>query len=103
MGRVPGKTPSYISGDFEWLDDAISVEPTYVILQDMESNAVYQSTEGSRQGTFSHLGVGSFDFCLSNGSLSDDSINGADGKTRRVGFNLRVRSQAENGWGRKCG
>jgi len=94
--RVPGKTPAYISGDFEWIDD-LPADPTFVILQDGEFEPVYESPDGAEEGYFSHLGVGTFHLCLSNGIFGGDDmvVGNADGQTRQVAFNFRVREQAK--------
>lgn len=92
--RVPGKTPSYITGDFEWLDDDLSPDPTFVILQDEDMEPVYESPDGASEGTFTYLGTGTYHLCLSNGAIGGDDIApDSDGETRHVGFNFRVRPQ----------
>ena len=92
--KVPGFIPAYISGDYEWLDDNLSTDPVFVVLHDAEYEALYESEEGAREGTFSYIGYGTYHLCFSNGVLAgDDMVDNSDGKTRSVGFNFRVRPQ----------
>jgi len=103
--RVAPTAPSYISIEFEWIDEELSVDPTFVIFQDNAEphrNVLYESPDGHGEGTFTHFGSGTFELCLSNGkSLSgelgsggDDIISGGgDGEPRHAGFNIHVRQQ----------
>eukprot|EP00560_Eucampia_antarctica_P001581 CAMPEP_0197832070 /NCGR_PEP_ID=MMETSP1437-20131217/13153_1 /TAXON_ID=49252 ORGANISM="Eucampia antarctica, Strain CCMP1452" /NCGR_SAMPLE_ID=MMETSP1437 /ASSEMBLY_ACC=CAM_ASM_001096 /LENGTH=228 /DNA_ID=CAMNT_0043435251 /DNA_START=110 /DNA_END=796 /DNA_ORIENTATION=+ len=117
--KIPENDRSHLSGSFDMLDDDLSASPLSVTVFNHKNEAVYHNRAGVPGGHFSLLDVyGRHDFCIGNGSghynaehaferteednahflpyqdhhKDDDSVDGTnrDGKTRTVGFNIRV-------------
>jgi len=77
------------------LDDDLSSAPLQVTLmsESREERTVWESEEGSPEGTFSvEVDGGRYVFCLHNGAPGGDDMQADDGEQRHVGFALRVTS-----------
>jgi len=115
---------SHLSGSYDMLDDDLPATPLTVALFDSHDNVVYQNRVGVPGGHFSiRDSYGRHHFCIGNGRghyfvetdvqrsekdneqfepymdhhKDDDSVDvqNRDGKTRHVGFTIRVTSNAE--------
>lgn len=104
----------YKSGNFDALDDELSMDPITAVLFDYNTDQVlWHSKPGSSEGSFSMVSSGKFHFCLGNGtggyktpedierqkyklqghpSPQDDDFEYAneDGQNRRIGFAIHV-------------
>jgi len=97
--RAPSKEKSFISGNYDILDDELSADPISVVLYNSNRNDVWHSVPGSSEGTFSISGKGIHELCISNGlggsgpgGRGRKAIQRADGNERTVGFAVRVKA-----------
>ncbi len=82
-----------LSGDYDCLDDELSSDPIGVSLYDEKQTPVWRSRSGDSEGSFYVRGSGKFELCIQNGNIGSDDYFGAnDGKSREVGFAVRVTS-----------
>mmetsp|Transcript_29538 Transcript_29538/g.43959 ORF Transcript_29538/g.43959 Transcript_29538/m.43959 type:complete len:250 (-) Transcript_29538:364-1113(-) len=86
--RPPENTMSLITGNYDMLEDELSPDPLTVVIYGSNNREMYHSSVFESEGTFTIAGIGTHQFCISNG------LNGkkkADGKDRTVGFAIRVK------------
>ncbi len=83
--------PARKSGDYDCLDDDLSSNPIGITLYDGKMTPIWRSRAGESEGSFYVRGSGKFELCVQNGSVgSDDYFGENDGKSREVGFAVRV-------------